>query len=204
MPAIVLLVAAQFASGVQPVERISPKTAAERVSRCGLGPVTIKYEELLQSDVLTAREAVSASDEQLACADGAASYYDLELPAAVQPRYDAIRSKRAARFATSQARQWLAARDLLERVPKYEKGLTDDAAFTRDIEKLCGPRASGAFQSSYGPHVLSPDWIKRELRPGDFDSEAMACLMSAAHATEYEIGIIGNEASPGEPAEDDR
>jgi hypothetical protein len=34
------------------LEQVSPQVAAQRVSRCGLGAVTIRYDDLLQSDVL--------------------------------------------------------------------------------------------------------------------------------------------------------
>ena len=176
-------------------ERITPQVAAERITRCGLGEVTIRYEEVLQSEVLTAAEATSVSDEQLACADKAASYYDLELPPAVQPRYDAIRNARLSAHSLQQARAWLAERGLLERVPRYQAGVTDDGAFTRELEGLCGPRATGAFQSEYGFHALSPDWAQRNFEPFEEGAEVLACLMNAARVAGFEFGFIGNEAA---------
>ena len=184
-----LVVASQLASGVQAVERISPQAAAERISRCGLGQVTIRYDDLLQSDVLTAREVTTVTDEQLGCADRAASYYDLELPSAVQPRYEAIRSERAAVLGRAEARQWLAEHGLLGRMPHYEKGITNEAIFTHQAEKLCGPQAEGAFSSSYGPHVVSRKWLEREMRRSKFDSEAFTCLMNVTQAAGYKVGL---------------
>lgn len=177
------------------VEQITPQIAAERIARCGLGQVTISYEEVLQSEVLTAAGATSVTDEQLACADEAASYYHLELPPAVQPRYDAIRNARLSARVLREARAWLAERGLLERVPSYQAGVTDDGAFTLALEELCGPRAKGAFQSEYGFHAISADWAQRNFEPFGEGAEVVGCLMNAALVAGFEFGFIGNEAA---------
>lgn len=179
-------------------EQITPQIAAERISTCGLGEVTIRYEEVLQSEVLTAAGATSVSDEQLACADKAASYYDLELPPAVQPRYDAIRGARLSAHFRKEAQAWLAERGLLERVPRYQAGVTDDEAFVRQLEGLCGPRAKGALQSEYGFHAINPDWAQRNFEPFEEGAEVLACLMNIARAAGFDIGFIGNEAASTE------
>ena len=189
--------------GVQAVERISLEAAADRISRCGLGTVTIRYEDELQSHVLTAQGAASASDQQLRCADTAAGYYDLELPDAAQQRFNAIRSDRTASLVFSEAKEWLIARGLLGRVPKYAKGTTNETAFTQEVEQLCGPRATGAFRSSYGPDVLSQEWIKRELGPGNSGSDVLACLLNVTTIAGFDIGIVGNEALPNTPRSKD-
>lgn len=199
-----LVITAQPTAGVQAPRRISPQAAAEGVSRCGLGPVAVRYDDLLQSEVLTAGQAIAATDEQLRCADRAAGYYDLELPSSVQARYEAMRAERAALLSRLEAKQWLTEQGLLKRLPTYERGVTDESAFTRSAEKLCGPRASGALSSPYGHHVVSPDWIGRELGSGNFDSRALRCLMSVAWAAGYDIGLIGNEAGAVEPTGNDR
>lgn len=179
-------------------EQITPKVAAERISQCGLGEVSIRYEEVLQAEVLTVAGATSVSDEQLACADKAASYYDLELPPAVQPRYDSIRDARLSAYFLKEAQAWLTERGLLERVPKYQAGVTDDEAFTPQVETLCGPRAKGAFQSQYGFHAISPDWVQRNLAPFEEGAEVLACLMNVARVAGFDIGFIGNEAASNE------
>ena len=181
-----------------PFDQIAAEVAAERISKCGLGAVTIRYEEDLQSEVLTAAGATSSTDEQLACADKAASYYDLELPPAVQSRYDAVRQARVSGYFRKQSEAWLAQRGLLERVPKYEAGVTDDAAFTRQVENLCGPRAQGAFRSEHGFHVISPDWMQRTLKPGAEGFEVFTCLTNAVTVGGFEVGFIGNEAASEE------
>ena len=185
-------------SDVTLFEQITAEVAAERISQCGLGPVTIRYDELLQSEVLAAALATSVTDDQLACADKAASYYDLELPAAVQLRYDAIRQERFAAHHLAQAKSWLSDRGLLERVPKYEPGVTDDETFTRQLEDLCGPRAKGAFQSRYGFHAISPDWVLRSLQPIERGAEVLDCLTNMAAVAGYKVYFIGNEATAKE------
>lgn len=179
-------------------DRVTPQVAAERVSQCGLGAVTTSYDEVLQSGVLRAPGATAVSDEQLACADRAASDYLLELPPAVQPRYDAIRAARLSAHARVEGRAWLAKRGLLGRLPRYEAGVTDEAAFTRQLERLCGPRAEGAFQSEYGFHAISPDWARRSFKRFEEGAGALLCLMNAAQAAGFEIGFIGREAPSNE------
>jgi hypothetical protein len=175
-------------------ERLSAEEAAERASKCELGLVTVKYDAELQSQTLVPAAAGSASDEQLTCINKASSSYSVELPPPEQIRFDAIRLKRFDVAFEKYAREWLAARGILDRVPKYEQGITNDAAFAREIEKLCGPRARGAFHSRFGPHTLSPDWLGREVRKGDVE-DVMGCLMSVSRVAGFDYGFIGNEAA---------
>src|SRR5690242_8391003 len=137
-----LLALAASPAALPPVERITPQQAAKGVSQCGLGPVTTHYERDLQEDVLVASGAQSATDEQLACAYKVVGFfYTLELPPNVQQRFDAILEAKADVWMKAQAHDWLAARGLLDQVPKYQKGVTDDGVFTREVEALCGPQA---------------------------------------------------------------
>lgn len=139
--------------------------------------------------------ATSATEGQLACIDRAASYYDVELPPNIQKRFNAIREARWSAVFLAEARKWLSARGLLERVPKFIPGMTDEAAFAREVEKLCGPNAQGAFQSKYGFHALSPDWIgKLGMPPQPKGEEAFSCLLNVTTVAGFEIGFIGNEA----------
>ena len=187
-----LLLLAAPPSSSDMFERISPQEAAQRITRCGLGPVTIRYEAELEEDVLVAAPD-SATDDQLICADKAASQYTLELPPNLQSRFQAISYARQAAMARVEARAWLSARGLLARVPEYRAGKTNDAVFTRQVETLCGPRARGAFRSRYGPHALSPDWAKRQIRRPD-QFEVFTCLSYVTAAAGYEFRLIGNEA----------
>lgn len=190
---LLILLVASSPSPSDVFERITAQEAAKRFSQCGLGPVTIRYEAELQEDVLVASEAKSATDDQLACADKAVSFYTLELPPSAQHRYDALREARLSGVFKAQARARLSAQGLLNRVPTYQKGITDEAAFTRQVEGLCGPRAKGAFQSKFGFHAVSPQWMMRELNPPDRGEKVFSCLMDVTMAAGFDVGFIGNE-----------
>ena len=175
-------------------DRITAQEAADRFGKCGLGPVTIRWNDpdTGGEDILVATEVTSATDDQLRCAEKAISYYTVELPSEIQNRYQALRAERLAPVLQARARSWLSARNLLSRLPKYQKGATNDAAFTRQIERLCGRTATGAFQSRFGFHALSPEWAKRGLTSNE-GRDTFACLMNAATAAGFDFGFIGNE-----------
>lgn len=193
-----LLVASQVGSSDLPFDRVTPETAAQRVSACGLGKVTVKYDDLLQSEILLALSASAdaVTDEKLSCADTAASYYDLQLPAALQLRYNAIREGRLKAYSLAKARSWLSERNLLEKVPHYQAGVTNDADFARVVEGICGLQAKGALHSQYGFHVISPEWVRRSLTPiNKGGSETLACIMIVGQVAGDQLGLIGNEAT---------
>jgi hypothetical protein len=161
-----------------------------------LGPATIRFEDELQSDILSLPDAASATESQLSCLDSAVGFgIFVKLPAPLQPRFDAIREARASEMMRANAREWLSKRGLLARLPKYVHGATDDAAFAWEAENLCGQKAKGAFQSQYGPHAFNPDWIENlGLSPQGEGMEAMSCLLNVTIAAGFRIGFIGNEA----------
>ena len=90
---MLLLVATPSAVPLDAFERITAQEAAKRVEQCGLGPVTTRYDADLDEDVLIATTVKSPTDEQLACADKAVSFYSLELPPNVQPHYEEPQAK---------------------------------------------------------------------------------------------------------------
>jgi len=170
-------------------DRVTPQVAAERVERCGAGPVTAKSEPELDLDVLVINVSGSVTDEQLTCIDKAASFYDVELPASIQPRLDAIRKSRVDAAMAADGRKWLSEHKLLDRLPDYEPGVTQDANFAHKIEELC--KAPGALSSRYGLHTLNPDWI---VRNSTFKSDGpLTCILNVTWATGYQLGFIGNE-----------
>jgi hypothetical protein len=195
---IFLLIAAQDPGSLSSTDRITAQEAAERFTQCGLGPVAIRWNDpdTGGEDILVATAVKSATDDQLRCADKAVSYYTLELPPEIERRFEVLREERLAPAFEAEARSWLSARGLLNGLPRYEKGATDDAAFTRQVETLCGAHAKGAFESKFGFHTLSPEWVKRELDPPERGDEALACLMNAMTAAGFELGFVGNEYSP--------
>src|SRR5260221_3336947 len=183
---------ASMNSLIGPFERITAQEAAKRVAQCGLGPVTTRHDKDLDEDLLIATNTKSATDEQLACAEKAVSYYTLELTPTVQPHYDALREARFDAWFKDEARAWLSARGLLNRVPKYQQGVTDDGVFTRQVEGLCGPQTNGAFQSKYGFHALRPEWIRQLGVPTNRQAiETMSCLTSATRVAGFKGHFIG-------------
>jgi hypothetical protein len=189
---LILIAAAQMsASLLNAYDRITPQVAAQRVAGCGVGTVSVRSDAELDADVLVVAESVPIPDQQLACIDKAASFYDVELPPSAQPRFNAIREARSAAWMAAEARNWLKAHNLLDRLPKYDPGVTDDAAFGRKVEKLCS--ADGALQSRYGPHVLSPAWAMHRATNAPIEDGRLACLLSVTWATGFKMGFIGNE-----------
>jgi hypothetical protein len=187
----IIVIAAQLsASLLNSYEPTTPQVAAKRVASCGVGAVTVKSDANLEVDVLVVA-ASTVSDQQLACMVKAASSYDVELPPSIQPRFNAVSEARSAALVASHARKWLKAHNLLDRIPKYELGVTDDAAFGREIEKLC--HADQALQSQYGPHALSPEWAMQHATEARLEDGPMACLLNVTWATGFKMGFIGNE-----------
>jgi len=192
-----LIFASQSAALGTPFEGVSPEAAAERISACGLGHVTLKYDELLQSKTLSALDGKveTVTDEQLSCADIAASYYNLELSAPFQARYNAIRQGRLNAHFLAEARAWLSERRMLDQVPHYEEGVTPDADFAEAAERICGPQAKGALHSDYGFHAIGPDWVLRRLTlVNKSNSDTFACILNVARVAGYELHLIGNAA----------
>jgi hypothetical protein len=194
---VLLLALAAPATTVPAFEYITAQEAVRRVSECGLGPVTTHYDPDLEENVLVASSAQSATDGQLACAYKVVGfYYTLELPPNVQPRFEALREAGAEALLKAHAHDWLSARGLLNRVPKYQQGVADDGTFTRQVETLCGPRAKGAFQSKYGFHAVNPDWAIRELGRRDLGDDVLSCLMNVSTEAGFDVTFIGNEYYP--------
>jgi hypothetical protein len=178
------------------MERITSQEAVKRAENCHIGAVKIRYDDEQQSDILTVTDAKEANEQQLVCLDEATGFgIFVELPPTLQGRFDAIREARASALAKEDASEWLSARGLLDRVPKYVAGTTDDLQFTRDVEKACGSRAEGAFQSKYGPHVLNPDWFSKfPMPPKSEDEEVLGCVFQTITLAGFRMAFIGNEA----------
>ena len=189
---LIMIAAAQMSiSPLNAYDNITPQVAAKRVTGCGVGAVTVRSDAELDVDVLVVAGSASVSDQQLACIDKAASFYDVELSPSTQPRFNAIREARLAAMMASEARKWLKAHNLLNQLPKYESGVTDDTEFGRKVEKLC--HADGALQSRYGPHALSPEWTMQHSTDARLEDGPLACLLNFTWATGFKMGFIGNE-----------
>jgi hypothetical protein len=189
---LIMIAAAQMSTSLSNAyPNITPQVAAKRVTDCGVGAVTVRSDAELDTDVLIVGGSAPVSDQQLACINKAASFYDVELPSPAQPRFNAIREAHSAALMASEARKWLKAHDLLDQIPKYEAGVTDDAAYGRKVEKLC--RADGALRSAYSPHALSPEWAMQHTSDDRLEDGPLACLLKVTWATGFKMGFIGNE-----------
>jgi hypothetical protein len=195
---IFLLWSASFADPLENLAFTSPELASRNIVQCGAEAVEIRYDDLDNSDGFSPSPILvvhGATDEQLPCIDRAAGFYDVALPPELQKGFDAIRLAQYMKAYRERAAASLSARGLLGQVPKFRAGETDDIAFARQLEAICGPAAAGALQSSHGPHVVSPEWLSRiPLPPKPEDDEAISCLMAAAFTAGFELGLIGNEA----------
>jgi hypothetical protein len=171
-------------------DQITPQAAAERVARCGAGPVTVRSEKEIDVDVLVVTAKRPITDEQISCIAKAASFYDVELPPDAQPRLNAVTTARSVAITRAEGTKWLSAHNLLDKLPEYKAGVTNDEEFARKVETLC--RADGALQSSYGAHALSPEWGMEHLGETTEDGP-FACVLNAAWASGFKLGFIGNE-----------
>lgn len=188
------------ASADHPMDNLgftSPEIASRNIVQCGAEGVEIRYDEdfdelegFTKSPILVVR---GATEEQLPCINTAAGFYDVELPPELQKGFDAIRLAQYMAVFRERAAASLAGRGLLNKVPKFRAGKSDAVEFARQLEAICGPAAKGALQSSYGPHIISPEWVSRiALPPRPEDDEAISCLMEAAFIADFELGLIGN------------
>lgn len=189
---IFILSSAAVTDPLEHPEFMSPEIASRSIVKCGAETADVRYDDIQESYTLVVH---GATEEQLPCIDRAVSFYDVELPPDLQKGFDAIRLARYMVAYRERATTFLSGRGLLDKVPKFRTGEMDAVAFSRQLEAICGPAAQGALQSSYGPHVISPEWVSRiTLPPRPEDDEAISCLMAAAFSADFELGLIGNEA----------
>jgi hypothetical protein len=155
--------------------------------------VAAQYEDELQDHVVVIADG-AATDGQLECAARVQveSGYWTEVPDSLRMRY----FEHYGRVSTEWSKRWalreLEARGELERLPVYEAGTTDEVEFARTLEGLCGEEAQGMLQSGYGPHTVSPEWVRdRE----DFEQmgQTLMCIMRFSAASGFALGFVGNE-----------
>lgn len=181
LSALVLLSAAAPQAGEAALGSVWPGPAAERVKACGLSNVTLAYQRNLDAYVVVVSGAQAPSDDQLRCAARASldTDYTIVFPAPVSQRYDQIYWPIADEAGRRGARAWLAKRGL--KLPVYRKG-GDQLAYARKLERMCGPRAKGAFVIEDGFVTMSS--VNSRIDPATFD-----CLANALSASGLPTGI---------------
>ncbi len=166
----------------------------QRLHECGFVEVSSAYEDLLQDDVISIEDP-EASDAQLECAAHVAisTTYFIEMPEKLASDYyehlAPLQEYRNKQFALRR----LSEQGRLHEVPEYREGETDDAVFARRLEELCGDEATGALQSAYGPHAISPTWTIEDDRGFEETGKALYCIMTFAAAAGFDMYLIGNE-----------
>jgi len=100
------------------------------------------------------------------------------------------------------ARAWLEKRGLLSRLPAYDPKRSDETTFARTLETICGPKATGTLKPMGGVVTFKEGvfgTFGREANSaGKLNDQTLWCLINAASASGYPLGIIGNEAYQNE------
>lgn len=179
---------------------VTPEVAAARVAACGFKSVQPRLADQLQMEVIEVRNVSSASAVQLRCAAVASLdlHYYVIFPAPVYQTYETLYWGMAAERDKAGARAWLDERGLLSRLPTFDPKRSDLAAFARELESLCGPKAAGTLLLMPGIATFREGALGKvengDLTEGKLDDETLWCLVNAATASGYQLGFIGNEA----------
>lgn len=179
-----LLSAAAPQAGEAALGRVWPGLAAERVRACGLPNVTLAYQRDLDAYVVVVSGAQSASDDRLRCAAKVSleTDYTIIFPAMLSQRYDQVYWPMADAMSRQAARAWLAKRGL--KLPVYAKG-SDQLGYARKLERMCGPRAGGAF-------VIEEGFVTLSSGNSRLDAATFDCLANALSASGLPSGIAGH------------
>lgn len=183
--AFALMTAASAQAGDPALGQVWPGLAAQEVGRCGFPSVALSYDGLLQQYIVVVPGIQDAPDAQLRCAAEVSlkTDYHVDFRVPLNRRYEQIYWPTAEGETRADARQWLARRGLLSKLPSYASGKTDDLAFARQLEGLCGPRAKGAFEVEQGTLMM---------RMRRLDARTARCLMNAQVASGLPTAFSGN------------
>lgn len=184
-----------------PLAVASPTVAVERVKACGFKHVRVKEDDELQEEVVEVTGVSTVPEAKMRCAVKVSldTVRYVLFPAPASKDYWRLYSEmegkggdRQTAWMQGNARDWLQQHGLLAKLPTYEKGKTDDLAFARQLEGLCGPEAKGVFRLFNGHVVLWP----AIPGTGQMDFSALQCVISAAEVSGMPFGFVGNEYQP--------
>jgi hypothetical protein len=182
-----------------PVDVVKPEIAAARVAACGFKSVRPIFDETLQETVVHVSDLGPASTMQLQCVARASlhSHYYVTFPEPTEQTYQALYWRMSRERDKADAKAWLERRGLLSRLPVYDPKRSDEAAFARSLEKLCGPQATGTLKPMGGMATFEEGALggfeKGEQSAGKLDEVTFWCLVNAASASGYSVGFIGTE-----------
>lgn len=136
----------------------------------------------------------TASDLQFRCVaqQSLAGLTFVEFPEVLNARYQRVYYALDDAASRIKARVWLSRRGLLDKVPIYRKGATDDLEFSRNLESVCGPSAAGTIQVKH-EFVVLKFGLNSDTK---IDQSTIECVMNVGWATGLRVGFIGNEYYP--------
>ena len=174
--------------------RILPGLAAQQVGSCGFPSVSLSYDGLLGEYIVMVPGIHEAPDDQLRCAAQVSlkTDYYINFMNPLNRRYEEVYWPIAEGEGRAGARDWLSKRGLLSKLPQYEAGKTDDLAYARKLENVCGPGATGSFAVEQGTLLLKAGSAGHPR----VDSETFDCLMNAQWASGMPTGFATNEYYP--------
>ena len=184
--ALALMTAASAVPADPGLGRIWPGDAAQQVGRCGFPSVSLSYDGLLGEYIVMVPGIQDAPDDQLRCAAEVSlkTDYYISFRNPLNRRYEAVYWPIAEGEGRAGAREWLAKRGLLSKLPPYESGKTD---------ALCG--AKGAFAVEQGTLTLKAGSAGRPR----LDTKTVDCLMNAQWASGLPTGLAGEQYYPAHP-----
>ncbi len=91
-----------------------------------------------------------------------------------------------------QAVGWVASKHLLQRLPAAGAASADPSAFGREIEALCGRRATGVLRVKRGVLGMPYTWVDREIKR-DSSGETFLCLNYSAKVAGYDLQVFSDE-----------
>jgi hypothetical protein len=193
--ALALMTAASAQAADPALGRIWPGLAAQQVGRCGFASVALSYDGLLGEYIVTVPGIQDAPDEQLRCAAEVSlkTDYYISFRNPLNRRYEAVYWPVAEGQGRAGAREWLAKRGLLSKLPPYDSGKTDALAYARKLEALCGTK--GAFAVEQGALTLKAGSAGRPR----LDTKTVDCLMNAQWASGLPTGFAGEQYYPAHP-----
>ena len=180
------------------------------VVACGVpaANVRIAYADELQSDMVTISAAAADTGEaKLRCVQQAVHpfYFVHFEDKAVDAAYQRLVMAEATRWATLEAHRRLAARGLLQGMPRYRAGKGRLTKVVRDVVAHCSVKRDSAIQ------ILSPTSVtlRVEFMRSALNSESrgpgerLTCLMNVLTVSGLaeggvNFGFVGNEAAAAE------
>ena len=193
--ALALMTAASAVPADPGLGRIWPGDAAQQVGRCGFPSVSLSYDGLLGEYIVMVPGIQDAPDDQLRCAAEVSlkTDYYISFRHPLNRRYEQVYWPIAEGQGRAGAREWLARRGLLAKLPAYESGKTDALAYARKLEALCGTK--GAFAVEQGTLTLRAGSAGRPR----LDTRTVDCLMNAQWASGLPTGFTGEQYYPAHP-----